>query len=116
MTPGFLNFHTITVCAIFKVVASGRNEAPCISDSAGGFRKLLDPYVSTYRTFHKPFSTEDQYGIGANDHITFYSEFNTPKVTRVSSFIHQTRGLVAKNRGLLFTRTVFEIVHFGKYL
>ncbi|XP_045773728.1 cilia- and flagella-associated protein 61-like isoform X4 [Maniola jurtina] len=65
---------------IFDVIASGRNEAPAISDSAGGFRKLLDPYVSTYRTYHKPFTVEEQFGIGAKDQITFYSEFNLPKV------------------------------------
>ncbi|KAG6440953.1 uncharacterized protein LOC115443019 [Manduca sexta] len=65
---------------IFDVVASGRNEAPVISESAGGFRRLLDPYVTTTRSVHKPFSVEDQYGIGAKDQITFYSEFNTPKV------------------------------------
>ncbi|RVE46984.1 hypothetical protein evm_008368 [Chilo suppressalis] len=64
---------------IFDVVASGRNEAPAISDSAGGYRRLLDPYVSTYRANHRPFTTEDQYGIGAKDHITVYSEFNIPK-------------------------------------
>ncbi|KAL0828897.1 hypothetical protein ABMA28_003800 [Loxostege sticticalis] len=65
---------------IFDVIAAGRNEVPAISDSAGGFRRLLDPYVSTYRAYHKPFSTEDQYGIGAKDQITFYSAFNLPKV------------------------------------
>nr|XP_034832600.1 uncharacterized protein LOC117989358 [Maniola hyperantus] len=65
---------------IFDVVASGRNESPAISDSAGGFRKLLDPYVSTYRTYHKPFTVDEQFGIGAKDQITFYSEFNVPKV------------------------------------
>lgn len=55
-----------------------------IFDSAGGgYRKLLDPYVSTYRTYHRPFTADDQYGIGAKDHITFYSESNTPKVTDV---------------------------------
>ncbi|XP_035437949.2 uncharacterized protein LOC118267828 [Spodoptera frugiperda] len=66
---------------IFDAVAAGRNEAPVIFDSAGGgYRKLLDPYVSTYRTYHRPFTADDQYGIGAKDHITFYSESNTPKI------------------------------------
>ncbi|XP_013196696.1 uncharacterized protein LOC106139746 [Amyelois transitella] len=65
---------------IFDVVASGRNEATPISDTDLGFRRLLDPYVSTYRAYHKPFTAEDQYGIGAKDHITFYSEFDVPKV------------------------------------
>ncbi|XP_059062069.1 uncharacterized protein LOC131854900 [Achroia grisella] len=65
---------------IFDVIAAGRNEAPTISDNASGFCRLLDPYVSTYRTYHKPFTAEDQYGIGAKDHITFYSEFDLPKV------------------------------------
>ncbi|XP_073946089.1 uncharacterized protein [Choristoneura fumiferana] len=65
---------------IFDVVAAGRNEAPAISDSANGFRKLMDPYLSSYRATYKPFSVEDQYGIGAKDQITFYSEFDTPKV------------------------------------
>lgn len=61
-------------------MASGRNEAPVIPNSAGGFRRLLDPYVSTNKAYHKPFTVEDQYGIGAKDHITLYSEFNLPKV------------------------------------
>ncbi|CAG9583145.1 unnamed protein product [Danaus chrysippus] len=65
---------------IFDVVASGRNEAPVIPNSAGGFRRLLDPYVSTNKAYHKPFTVEDQYGIGAKDHITLYSELNLPKV------------------------------------
>ncbi|XP_023952665.1 uncharacterized protein LOC112056462 [Bicyclus anynana] len=65
---------------IFDVVASGRNESPAISDSAGGYRKLLDPYLSTYRTYHKPFTINEQLGIGAKDQITLYSEFNIPKV------------------------------------
>lgn len=62
------------------MVASGRNEAPAISDSATGYRKLMDPYLTTYRANHKPFSVEDQYGIGAKDQITFYSAFDLPKV------------------------------------
>ncbi|XP_039757377.1 cilia- and flagella-associated protein 61-like [Pararge aegeria] len=65
---------------IYDVVAAGRNESSAISDSAGGFRKLLDPYVSTYRTYHKPFTIEEQFGVAAKDQITFYSEFNVPKV------------------------------------
>ncbi|KAF9420769.1 hypothetical protein HW555_003117 [Spodoptera exigua] len=66
---------------IFDAVAAGRNETPVIFDDAkGGYRKLLDPYVSTYRTYHRPFTPDDQYGIGAKDHITFYSESSTPKV------------------------------------
>lgn len=73
-----------TFSSLFQAVAAGRNEAPVIFDSAGGgYRKLLDPYVSTYRTYHRPFTADDQYGIGAKDHITFYSESNTPKVTSV---------------------------------
>ncbi|XP_063364650.1 uncharacterized protein LOC134653257 [Cydia amplana] len=64
---------------IFDVVASGRNEETPIFDTATGFRRLMDPYVSTYRHYHKPFTVDDQYGIGAKDHITFYTEFNTPK-------------------------------------
>ncbi|KOB75272.1 Uncharacterized protein OBRU01_07906 [Operophtera brumata] len=75
------NQRVIFMTAVAKtIVAAGRNEAPCISDSSGGFRRLLDPYVSTYRAYHKPFSVDDQYGIGAKDQITLYSEFNTPKV------------------------------------
>lgn len=66
---------------LFQIVAAGRNEAPVIPDSSGGFQRLLDPYMSTYRAYHKPFTVENQYGIGAKDHITFYSEFNTPKVS-----------------------------------
>ncbi|KAJ8719535.1 hypothetical protein PYW08_011710 [Mythimna loreyi] len=66
---------------IFDVVAYGRNEAPIILESApGGTRKHLDPYVSTYRTYHRPFTPDDQYGIGAKDHITFYSESKAPRV------------------------------------
>ncbi|CAH2090285.1 unnamed protein product [Euphydryas editha] len=65
---------------IFDVVAAGRNEAPVILDSDNGFRKLLDPYVSTNRSCHRPFKIDEQYGIGAKDQITFYSEFNLPKV------------------------------------
>lgn len=66
---------------IFDAVAAGRNETPVIFDDAkGGYRKLLDPYVSTYRTYHRPFTPDDQYEIGAKDHITFYSESSTPKV------------------------------------
>ncbi|KAL4711155.1 hypothetical protein ACJJTC_009526 [Scirpophaga incertulas] len=65
---------------LFDVVASGRNEAPTIPENIGGFRRLLDPYVTTYRTYHKPFSERNQYGIGAKDHITFYSELGLPKV------------------------------------
>ncbi|CAG4996671.1 unnamed protein product [Parnassius apollo] len=65
---------------IFDVVAAGRNEAPVIPENASGFNRLLDPYVSTYRAFQKPFTTDEQYGIGAKDHITFYTESNIPKV------------------------------------
>ncbi|XP_013136380.1 PREDICTED: uncharacterized protein LOC106101630 [Papilio polytes] len=65
---------------IFDVVASGRSEAPVIPETAGGFRRLMDPYVTTYRTKHRLYTPDDQYGIGAKDHITFYTESNTPKV------------------------------------
>ncbi|XP_068632278.1 uncharacterized protein [Battus philenor] len=65
---------------IFDVVASGRNDAAVIPESAGGFRRLLDPYVTTYRAYQRPFTADEQYGIGAKDHITFYSESSTPKV------------------------------------
>ncbi|KAM3962001.1 uncharacterized protein ACR2FA_003893 [Aphomia sociella] len=65
---------------IFDVVAAGRNEAPAINDSAKGFHRLLDLYVSTYRANHNPFTVEDQYGIGAKDQITVYSELDLPKV------------------------------------
>nr|XP_026494603.1 uncharacterized protein LOC113399640 [Vanessa tameamea] len=65
---------------IFDVVASGRNEVPVISDSDGGFRRLLDPYVTSYRACNRPFTVDEQYGIAAKDQITFYSEFNVPKV------------------------------------
>ncbi|XP_049875580.1 uncharacterized protein LOC126373464 [Pectinophora gossypiella] len=65
---------------IFDVVAAGRNEAPTIPEHATGFRRLMDPYVTSYRANHRQFTPDDQYGIGAKDHITFYSEFNTPKV------------------------------------
>ncbi|KPI92613.1 Uncharacterized protein C20orf26-like [Papilio xuthus] len=65
---------------IFDVVASGRSEAPVIPETAGGFRRLLDPYVTTYREKHRLYTPDDQYGIGAKDHITFYTESNTPKV------------------------------------
>ncbi|XP_026730474.1 uncharacterized protein LOC113495757 isoform X1 [Trichoplusia ni] len=65
---------------IFDAIAAGRNEVPAISDTSGGFRKQMDPYLSTYRNYHRPFTSDDLYGIGAKDHITFYSESNTPKV------------------------------------
>ncbi|VVD05067.1 unnamed protein product [Leptidea sinapis] len=38
---------------------------PVIPGNAAGFRRLLDPYVTTNRAYHKPFSVEDQYGIGS---------------------------------------------------
>lgn len=55
---------------------------PSIPDTGKGFRRLLDPYVSCYRADHRPFTAEEQYQ--SKDQITFYSEFDTP---RVSNFI-----------------------------
>ncbi|XP_075976932.1 uncharacterized protein LOC142977100 [Anticarsia gemmatalis] len=65
---------------IFDVVAAGRNEATPISDASAGYRKQLDPYFSTYRSFYKPFTADDQYNIGAKDHITFFTEAKVPRV------------------------------------
>ncbi|KAJ2951785.1 hypothetical protein O0L34_g13950 [Tuta absoluta] len=63
------------------VVAMGRNEVPCIPETAGGYRRLLDPYLTNYRKDHRPWTEDEQYGgIAAKDHITLYSEFNTPRV------------------------------------
>ncbi|XP_028034612.1 uncharacterized protein LOC114246338 [Bombyx mandarina] len=95
---------------IFDVVAAGRNEAPIIPETAAGFRRLLDPYVSTYRTYHKPFSAEDQYGIGAKDHITFYSEFDTPKVRGFGPRLKEVwMPLLSKQH-----RAVYDRIHVKK--
>ncbi|CAG9135868.1 unnamed protein product [Plutella xylostella] len=95
---------------IFDVVASGRANAPVIPETSKGYRRLLDPYVTTYRTFHRPFTAEDQYGLGAKDQITFYSEFNTPKV----------RGFGPRHKELWMPltskphRAVYDRSHVGK--
>lgn len=54
---------------------------PSIPDTAKGFRRLLDPYVSCYRADHRPFTTDEQYQ--TKDQITFYSEFDTPRVSNM---------------------------------
>lgn len=86
-----------------QVVAAGRNEAPTISDSSPGFRRLLDPYVSTYRAYHKPFTIDEQYGVGAKDHITFYTEANVPRVSD---------NLSKRRCSLVFTGAYFATSYF----
>lgn len=59
-------------------MAYGRAEAPCIPEDAKGFRRLLDPYYTEYRSNYRPY-TPDEWA-DTKDHVTFYSEANTPKV------------------------------------
>ncbi|GBP31768.1 hypothetical protein EVAR_81533_1 [Eumeta japonica] len=60
-----------------KVIASSKNEAAFIPETSKGFMRLLDPYVSTYRSYHTPFSATDQFK--SKDQITVYSESNLPR-------------------------------------
>ncbi|XP_047028576.1 uncharacterized protein LOC124636505 [Helicoverpa zea] len=96
---------------IFPAVAAGRNEAPVIFDNVpGGYRRLMDPYVSTYRANHRPFTPDDQYGIGAKDHITFYTESNTPKV---KGFGPRHKEIWMPLTGTV-RRSVYDRIHVGK--
>lgn len=63
-----------------QIKALGRDEQPAIRPEEKGFYRWLDPYLSTSRGTHVPFTKDQQDGVARKDIITFYDIANYPKV------------------------------------
>lgn len=77
--------HLYTTC-LAQVKGLGRDVQPAIHPEEMGFWKLLDPYMTTNRMVHVPFTVEQQNGIARKDIVTFYDTTNIVPVHITSSF------------------------------
>lgn len=62
--------------------ALGRDEQPAIRPELKGYWKWMDPYLTTSRVTHCPFTKDQQDGVARKDIVTFYDAANLPKVKR----------------------------------
>ncbi|GJQ76566.1 hypothetical protein Trydic_g2263 [Trypoxylus dichotomus] len=102
--------------AYCEIKSLGRDEQPTIRPEHSGYYRHMDPYVTTNRITHLPFTIDQQDGLSRKDIVTFYDASGFPRGGKGYGPKNSSELISRTQIGEMVDRTVFKSKAYNKIL